>query len=89
MKTHEITFDERTESQPIAFTGPIDDVTEGCEVGLEHDGVSISAKVVKNEGGEWLGKITNIPSSDAENTGNLKIGATVRFQDCHIFRCAA
>ena len=90
MNTHEISFDERSESQPIAYCDGVDSVSAGCEVDLEHDGVIISAKV-KNDGleGDWLGEVTDIPTGDAKNVGSLKIGSVIHFQDRNIFRCAA
>lgn len=89
MKTKEISFDQRDEGQPIVFTGGADTVSKGSEVDLQHDGASISAKVLKRTEGDWLAKVTVIPAGYAERFGSVKIGSKIRFQDRHIFRCAA
>ena len=89
MKTQEISFDQREEGHPIVFTGGADTVSEGSEVDLQHDGVSISAKVLKSTEGDWLAEVTDIPTGYAAVFDSVEIGSKIRFQDRHIFRCAA
>ena len=90
MKTQETSFDVRQQGQPIEFAGSTNDVSEGCEVQLEADGVQICAKVVKTNADQTFGgEVTSFPSSDLEELGDLRIGSPIRFQDRHIFRCAA
>ena len=44
----------------------------------------ITVRVVECTNGQpWVGEITD---SQIEN---LKIGTTIQFEDCHVFRCAA
>ncbi len=89
METQEISFDQREEGRPIVFSGGADTVSEGSEVDLQHDGASISAKVLKSTEGDWLAEVTVIPGGYAEQFGSVKLGSKIRFQDRHIFRCAA
>lgn len=90
MKTQEINFDVRQQGQPIEFAGSTSDVSEGCEVQLETDGVQICAKVVKtNPDQTFSGEVTSFPGSDLDEVGDLRIGSPIRFQDRHILRCAA
>ena len=89
MNTQEISFDQREEDQPIVFTGGADTVSEGSEVDLQHDGSSISAIVLKSTEGDWLAMVTVISAGHAGQFGGVKLGSTIRFQDRHIFRCAA
>ncbi len=90
METQENKFDVRQQGQPIRFAGSTSDVSEGCEVQLEADGVQICAKVVKTNADQTFeGKVTGFAGSDLDELGNLRIGSPIRFQDRHIFRCAA
>ena len=90
MKTQEINFDVRPQGQPIEFAGSTSDVSEGCEVQLEADGVQICAKVVKtNTDQTFKGQVIDFPGSDIDEVGDLRIGSPIHFQDRHIFRCAA
>ena len=90
METQEIKFDVRQQGQPIEFTGSTGDVSEGCEVQLETDGLQICAKVVKTNADQtFKGEVTGFPGSDLDEVGDLRIGSPIRFQDRHIFRCAA
>ncbi len=90
METQEIKFDVRQQGQPIEFSGSTSDVSEGCEVQLETDGLQICAKVVKTNADQTFeGKVTGFAGSDLNELGDLRIGSPIRFQDRHIFRCAA
>ena len=90
METQEINFDVRQQGQPIEFAGSTSDVSEGCEVQLEADGVQICAKVVKTNADQTFeGKVTSFPDNNLDELGDLRIGSPIRFQDRHIFRCAA
>ncbi len=80
----EINFNERDNGQSILFDGTASEVCEGCLVDLNHDGDTITVKVVQcTENQPWSGEITDCPSS------TLKVGTTVEFEDRHIIRCAA
>ena len=51
---------------------------------LEHAGTAITVKVTECTDGQiWIGEIT-----DSQDKA-LKVGSTVEFEDCNIFRCAA
>ncbi len=90
METQEINFDVRQQGQPIEFAGSTSDVSKGCEVQLETDGVQICAKVVKTNADQtFKGEVTGFPGSNLDELGDLRIGSPIRFQDRHIFRCAA
>ena len=89
MDTQKISFDERGEGQPIAFIGSAQTVSDGCEVDLQHNGLKISAKVMKSDEGKWLGEVTDIPASDDDELSGLKIGSTILFEDSNVYRCAA
>ncbi len=90
MGTQKLNFDVRQQGQPIEFAGSTSAVSEGCEIQLEADGVQVGAKVVKTNADQaFEGKVTGFPGSDLSELGNLKIGSPIRFQDHHIFRCAA
>ncbi len=90
METQEINFDVRQQGQPIEFAGSTSDVSEGCEVQLEADGAKICAKVVKTNADQaFEGEVTGFQGSDLDELGDLRIGSAIRFQDRHIFRCAA
>ena len=90
MGTTAFNFDVRQQGQPIEFTGSTSNVSEGCEVQLEAGGVQISAKVVMTDSDHaFEGKVTGFPGSDLNELDDLKIGSPIRFQDRHIFRCAA
>ncbi len=85
----EITFDERNQGQAIAYSGNASEVSDGCQVDLEHNGMKITAKVVKTDGQPWVGEVTALPETDAAKLGGLQIGATIHFQEQNIFSCAA
>ena len=89
MDTQKISFDERGEGEPIAYSGSAQTVSDGCEVDLQHNGLKISAKVMKSDEGKWLGEVTDIPASDADELSDLKIGSTILFEDSNVYRCAA
>ncbi|MCH8152133.1 MAG: hypothetical protein IH830_07145 [Planctomycetes bacterium] len=89
MDTQKISFDERGDGQPIAFIGSAQTVSDGCEVDLQHNGLKISAKVLKSNEGKWLGEVTDIPASDVDELSDLKIGSTILFEDTNVYRCAA
>ena len=90
METQNINFDVRQQGEPIEFAGSTSDVSEGCEVQLETDGVQICAKIVKTITDQTFeGEVTGFPGSDLNELGDLIIGSPIRFQDRHIFRCAA
>ncbi len=90
MGTQGFNFDTRKQGQPIEFAGSTSNVSEGCEVQLETDGVQICAKVLKTNADQAFdGEVTGFPGSDLNELGSLKIGSPIRFQDHHIFRCAA
>ena len=89
MKTQEISFDLRQQGQPIEYAGSTRNVSDGCEVQLEADGVQIYAKVVKTNADQTFeGEVTDFPGSDLDELGDLKIGSPIRFEDRHIFRSA-
>ncbi len=86
----EITFDERNKGQAIAYSGNTSEVSDGCQVDLEHNGMKITAKVVKIlDGQPWVGEVTALPKADAAKLGGLQIGSTIHFQEQNIFSCAA
>ncbi len=90
MGTPAFNFDVRQQGQPIEFAGSRSTVSEGCEIQLEAGGVQICAKVVKTDSDHaFEGKVTGFPGSDLNELDDLKIGSPIRFQDRHIFRCAA
>ena len=89
MDTQKISFDERGEGQPIAYIGSAQTVSDGCEVDLQHNGLKISAKVMKSNEGKWLGEVTEVPASGADELSGLKIGSTILFEDSNVYRCAA
>ena len=89
MDTQKISLDERGEGQPIAFIGSAQTVSDGCEVDLQHNGLKISAKVMKSDEGKWLGEVTDIPASGTDELSGLKIGSTILFEDTNVYRCAA
>ncbi len=86
----EITFDERNTDQAIAFDGSADQVSEGCQVNLEHNGLKITAKVIKTvDDHPWVGEVISFAETDAAKLGGLEIGSTIHFEERHIFGCAA
>ncbi len=90
MKTQEISLDLRQQGQPIEYAGSTRNVLDGCEVQLEADGVQIYAKVVKTYDDQTFeGEVTGFPGSEVDKLGDLRIGSPIRFQDRHIFQCAA
>jgi transcription elongation GreA/GreB family factor len=79
-----IKFSERGNDQTIEFDGTASEVCQGCLVNLEHEGTTITAKVIEcTDGQDWIGEITD-SQDDA-----VKIGSTVEFEEDNIFRCAA
>ena len=85
----EITFDERNKGQAIAYSGNASEVSDGCQVDLERNGMKITAKVVKTDGQPWVGEVTVLPETDSAKLGGLQIGSTIHFQEQNIFSCAA
>ncbi len=86
----EINFDERNQGQAIAYSGNTTEVSDGCQVDLEHNGMKITAKVVKTlDGQPWVGEVIALPKADAAKLGGLQIGSTIHFQEQNIFSCAA
>ena len=77
-------FNERDNNIAIEYDGDTDMISEGCLVNLDHEGTTIIARVIEcNEGETWTGEITE------SKIESLQIGATIEFEDCHVFRCAA
>ena len=90
MNTLEINFDDRKEEANIEFRGGINEVSEGCRVDLEHQGVRITAKVTKYTPGEpWVGEVTDFAQDATDQVTDLKIGSTIHFEERHIHSCAA
>ena len=90
METQEFSFDVRQQGQPIEYSGSTSYVSEGCKVQLEADGVQIYAKVVKTNAGQTFeGEVIGFPGSDLDELGDLRIGSLIRFQERHVFQCAA
>ena len=90
MNTQNIDFDKRQKTDAIQYEGSAKKVCEGCTVDLVQNGTTISARIQSNENNLWTGEITGFPSKSDENEiGDLKVGNTITFEDCHIFRCAA
>ncbi len=82
MTTHN--FNQRDDSTAIEYDGDANEVCEGCSVNLEHEGTTITARIIEcNDGQPWVGEITD------SSIESLKIGSTIKFEDCHVFRCAA
>ncbi len=81
-------WDERNQDQPIEFAGG-NEVCEGCLVDLEQNGTRITALVKANAGDNWTAEVTAFPGTDADTIGDIKVGATIEFEDRHVFRCAA
>lgn len=84
----QINWNERNENEPIIFDGT-KKVAEGCVVDLEYDGVTVTAEVTNCKATPWTGKITGFPNGDNDNLPELKVGATIKFEDRHVLRCAA
>ena len=80
-----IKFDIRKGNQPIEFSGSTTEITEGCNVDLEHNGVRVSAKIVSVDGETWVGQVIGV----GDETSDLEVGSKVYFQDQHILSCAA
>jgi len=77
-------FNERDNSTAIEYDGDANEICEGCLVNLEHEGTTITARVIEcNDGQPWVGEITD------STIESLKIGTTIKFEDCNVFRCAA
>ena len=85
----QINWNERTDDQSIVFDGTNNEVCEGCIVNLDWDGIAITVKVTDCTNDPWTGEVTGFPDSDVTEHGELKIGTTIKFEDRHIFRCAA
>ncbi len=82
--SNNINFSERGNDQTIEFDGAASKVSQGCLVNLEHEGTTITAKVIEcTDGQTWIGEITD-SQDDA-----VEIGSTVEFEEGNIFRCAA
>ena len=80
----QINFNERDNGESIEFDGNANEVCEGCLVDLNHDGETITVKVIEcTENLPWSGEIT------VSQSNTLKVGSTVQFEDRHIIRCAA
>lgn len=80
----QINFNERDNGESIEFDGDTSEVCEGCLVDLNHDGETITVKVIEcTENQPWSGEIT------VSQINTLKVGSTVHFEDRHIIRCAA
>ncbi len=80
----DIKFSERSNDQDIEFDGNASEICQGCLVNLEHEGTAVTVKVTECTDGQiWIGEIT-----DSQDKA-LKVGSTVEFEDCNIFRCAA
>ena len=82
----QINWKERTDDE-IVYDNT-NELGKGCNVDLNWDGVTVTAKVIGNEGTNWTGEITNINNDENEH-GDLKIGSQIQFEDRHVFRCAA
>ena len=79
-----INFSERSNDQTIEFDGEASEVCQGCLVNLEHEGTTITAKVIECTDGQiWTAEITD------SHDKTLKVGSTVQFEEGNIFRCAA
>ncbi len=77
-------LNHRDDNTAIEYDGDANEVCEGCSVNLEHEGTTITARVIEcNDGQPWVGEITD------STIENLKVGTTIHFEDCHVFRCAA
>ncbi len=77
-------FNERDNDTAIEYDGDTKQIAEGCTVNLDHEGTTITARVIDcTDGQPWVAKITE---SQIES---LQIGSTVQFEDCHVIRCAA
>ena len=83
--TQKIKFDIRKGDQSIEFGGSTTEITEGCNVDLEHNGVRISAKIISVDGETWVGQVIGV----GDDIGDLEVGSKVYFQDEHILTCAA
>ena len=90
MATQNWNWDERNQAKPIDFEGGVDEIRQGSTVVLEHNGVHINVQVGNNEGTTWTGVISGFPNTaDQTEIGELEIGNTIKFEERHIFRCAA
>lgn len=75
---------QRDKKQDIEYDGDANGICEGCLVNLEHEGATITARVIEcTDGQPWVGEITD--SQD----NNLQVGETIQFEDKNVFRCAA
>ncbi len=77
-------FNERDDNTAIEYDGDTNEVCEGCSVNLDHEGTIITARVIEcTDGQPWVGEITD------STIENLQIGSTIKFENCHVIRCAA
>jgi len=77
-------WNERDNDTTIEYDGEANEVSEGCLVNLDHEGTTITARVIEcNDGQPWVGEITD------SKVESLRIGSTIQFEDRHVFRCAA
>ncbi len=82
MTTHK--FRERDNNTAIEYDGDANEICEGCSINLEHEGTTITARVIECTDGEpWTAEITD------SKVKKLQVGSTIQFEDCHVFRCAA
>ncbi len=86
--TTQISWNVRKEDQAIEFDS-VEEVSEGCIVDLDYNGVTITAKITNCNETPWTGEITGFPDNNTTEHGELKIGTTVQFEDRHVIRCAA
>ena len=88
MKTIKIDFDQRTDDEAITYEGGAGEVAPGCKVSLRKDGVDVLARITElTTTNECVGEVTGYEGD--ETVENLAVGSTIRFQQEHIFRCAA
>jgi hypothetical protein len=90
MDAYDISWEERPEHQPIVYERDTVQVREGCEVSLNHNGTTITARVLQCGLGEPnVGEVTGFLNHDTEQVGDLTLGTTILFWDRHVFSCAA
>ncbi len=86
MNTNEIRFEERTDGEAINYEGSVETVAAGCKVSLRKDGVDVLARITElAQDDTCVGEVTGFEGDEP----SLSIGTTIRFQQQHIFRCAA
>jgi hypothetical protein len=80
METHNVSWEERPEHQPIAYDGDTIEVRKGCLVSLGHSGKTVTAKVVHCGLGEPnIAEVTGFVGHDAHQLGELTIGCKILF----------